>query len=44
LLLPSSKRGIVIFTNGDDGYKVESQILKNSFPALRSELEKYLGI
>jgi CubicO group peptidase (beta-lactamase class C family) len=44
LLLPKSKRGIVIFTNGDDGYKVESQILKNSFPALRPDLEKYLGI
>ncbi len=44
LLLPNSKRGIVIFTNGDDGYKVEALILKSSFPALRTELEKYMGI
>jgi CubicO group peptidase (beta-lactamase class C family) len=40
LLLPNSKRGIVIFTNGDKGQKLYENILKGSEIDLRPELAK----
>jgi len=40
LLLPNSKRGIVIFTNGEKGQKVYENILKGSKIDLQSELAK----
>jgi CubicO group peptidase (beta-lactamase class C family) len=40
LLLPNSKRGIVIFTNGDKGQKLIENILKRSKIDLQSELAK----
>ncbi|MBS1500732.1 MAG: beta-lactamase family protein [Bacteroidetes bacterium] len=40
LLLPNSKRGIVIFTNGDDGAKFISAVLKASKINLAPELAK----
>jgi CubicO group peptidase (beta-lactamase class C family) len=43
LLLPKSKRGIVIFTNGENGNNVKNNILKASLPDLKSELAKYMG-
>lgn len=43
LLLPKSKRGIVIFTNGDGGSKVISRILKASKIDLAPELAAYMG-
>ena len=43
LLLPRSKRGIVIFTNGDDGYTVIKRILKGSKIDIQSELAKSMG-
>src|ERR1700761_1816536 len=43
LLFPVSKRGIIIFTNGDEGDKVYSLILKASLPALKTELARYMG-
>jgi CubicO group peptidase (beta-lactamase class C family) len=42
LFLPKSKRGIVIFTNGDDGKMLYSQILKASKIDLQPELAKYM--
>jgi CubicO group peptidase (beta-lactamase class C family) len=43
LLFPHSKRGIVIFTNGDDGYTVITKILKGSKIDIQSELAKSMG-
>jgi hypothetical protein len=43
LLFPNSKRGIVIFTNGDKGAKVIARILKNSKIDLQPELNKSMG-
>jgi CubicO group peptidase (beta-lactamase class C family) len=40
LLLPNSKRGIVIFTNGDKGQQVFANILKGSKIDLQPELGK----
>jgi CubicO group peptidase (beta-lactamase class C family) len=43
LLLPKSKRGIVIFTNGDGGSKVIAHILKASKIDLAPNLATYMG-
>jgi CubicO group peptidase (beta-lactamase class C family) len=43
LLLPSSKRGIVIFTNGDEGAKFIARVLKASKIDLASYLATKLG-
>ena len=43
LLLPNSKRGIVIFTNGDDGAQFVSTVLKASKIDLAPELAKSMG-
>ncbi len=42
LLLPVSKRGIVIFTNGDEGEKIIAAILKASKIDLAPELSEYM--
>jgi CubicO group peptidase (beta-lactamase class C family) len=42
MLLPKSKRGIVIMTNGENGKKVISEILKASFSELQPDLAKYM--
>ena len=42
MLLPKSNRGIVVFTNGENGRRVISNILKASFSDLRTELAKYM--
>jgi CubicO group peptidase (beta-lactamase class C family) len=43
LLLPKSKRGIAIFTNGDGGSQVVARILKASKIDLARELAAYMG-
>ena len=43
LLFPNSKRGIVIFTNGDKGYNVIVNILKGSKIDLQPQLAMSMG-
>ena len=43
LLLPASKRGVIIFTNGDKGAEVYSLILKALLPDLKKELAKSMS-
>ena len=43
LLLPHSRRGIVIFTNGDGGFSVIKQILQGSKIDLQPELAKVMA-
>jgi len=43
LLLPKSGRGMIVFTNGDMGYKLFSKALKYAFPDQRAALAKFMG-
>jgi hypothetical protein len=43
ILLPASGRGIIVFTNGDNGSSVINNIMKSSLPDLRTALSPYMG-
>jgi CubicO group peptidase (beta-lactamase class C family) len=43
ILLPASGRGIIVFTNGDNGSTVINNIMKSSLPDLRTALSPYMG-
>lgn len=42
LVLPKSKRGIIIFTNGENGVKVETSILKGAKIDIEADLSKFI--
>jgi len=43
ILLPASGRGIIVFTNGDNGSTVINKIMKSSLPDLRTALSPFMG-
>lgn len=44
LLLPESKRGLIVFTNGDNGYQIYTTLMKDVFDVGHLVLKKMAGI